>query len=124
MLPPLCYRGIIKGNPLASGRMEPNDNDFWTPAGQLGLVVVTYVILAIASRRQGEVAARLFIVCTAALMCIWFPDSLGHYRGSAFALAGCHYRSVTTPDRFHSRLGAVNFTRRRRCCRTCFDETS
>ena len=60
--------------------MDSND-PFWTPSRVVpALVVVAYVVLA-AVFRGGETALRVGEFCLLPLMCIWFPDFMGNYRG-------------------------------------------
>jgi hypothetical protein len=57
-------------------------DDFWTvPRAISALVVVAYMIFAYAVG-GGEAAMRLLIFSVLPLMCIWFPEFMGHdYRG-------------------------------------------
>ena len=71
-----------------------SDYPFWTlPRTISGLVVAGYVVLAYALR-GGETALRLLLFCGIPLMCIWFPDFMGSYRGVGLAWP----RAITAPS--------------------------
>jgi hypothetical protein len=71
-----------------------DDEEFWTLLRTISaLVVAAYVILAYAFR-GGEAATRLLLFCGLPLMCIWFPNFMGSYRGIGLAWP----RAITAPS--------------------------
>ncbi len=59
------------------------DDRFWTRSRTISaLIIAAYVLFAYAFR-GAEAALRLLGFCALPLMCIWFPEFMGSYRGSS-----------------------------------------
>lgn len=74
----------------AEARAHPDtttlgDDVFWTPAKVISAVVVAAYLVFAYALIGGEAAFRVLLFCIFPIMCIWFPDYMGYYRGSSLA---------------------------------------